>query len=330
MQLRIAKLIFIGSLLTLAACSGEAVFESPPISQFQHTDETVESAAVSSDGQLSVVSEHGKVCVWDNTNNTLIFECITGDDANYVELVGLSDDKTTFYISNRMAIHVFSVQTGQLIGSWSTGQNIARDIAISADGHLLLVGYRTGEADVINTQTKHNTVFKIHRLDINSVALSADGGTALSGSSDKHAYLWSTANGKILQEYKLATRVNHVSMNEQGSIGFAIDSVDDRIFLDLKSGEELAELNIFANFIEFNDSQFINNDKWFLTGSPKSKIYLWQVASGTLLAEYGAAEKGQRSSILAVGFDEVSQRIFTHNSNGTLEVWPYQSQSKKD
>jgi WD40 repeat protein len=106
--------------------------------------------------------------------------------------------------------------------------------------------------------------------------------------------------------------------------------VDDRVFLDLQSGEELSELNIFANFIEFNDSQFINNDKWFLTGSPKSKIYLWQVASGNLLAEYGAVAKGQRSSILAVGFDEGVQRITTQNSSGVLEVWPYQWQNKKD
>ncbi|KTF16945.1 WD40 repeat domain-containing protein [Pseudoalteromonas sp. H105] len=330
MLFRILKLTFVWGLLTLAACSGEDVFESPPLSQFQHTDITLESAAVSRDGQLSIVSEQGKVCVWNNNNNTRLFDCITGDDAKHIELVGLSDDKTTFYISNRMAIHAFSLQTGQLIGSWSTGQNIARDIAISANGHVLLVGYRTGEAEVINTRTQHNTLFKIHRLDINSVALSADGRTAISGSSDKYAYVWSTLSGEILQKFKLATRVNHVSMNEQGSLGFAIDSVDDRVFLDLQSGEELSELNIFANFIEFNDSQFINNDKWFLTGSPKSKIYLWQVASGNLLAEYGAATKGQRSSILAVGFDEGAQQITTQNSSGVLEIWPYQSQSKKD
>ncbi|MFU2511621.1 WD40 repeat domain-containing protein [Pseudoalteromonas sp. ASV78] len=324
MRFYISKLGLTGILSVLVGCSGEPVFEASSTSQFRHTQEIVESVALSNDGQLSVVSEQGKVCVWDNTIKKTLFNCITGDDAKHVELVGVSDDKTKFYISNRMSVHLFSVKTGQLLGSWSTGQNIARDIALSANGQLMVVAYRSGEADVINTNTKQNTLFQIHRLDINSVALSADGQTAFTGSSDKFAYLWATDDGAILQKFKLATRVNHVSMNENATLGFAIDSVDDRVFVDLKTGTEQAQLNIFANFIEFNHSRFINNNKWFLTGSPNSTLQLWRVQDGTLLAEYKAAQQRIRGSVLAVAYDKENKNMVSENSDGVREVWPYQ------
>ena len=305
MRFCILTLVLIGILSALVGCSGEPVFEAPSTSQFRHTQEIVESAALSNDGQLSVVSEQGKVCVWDNKISKILFSCISGDDAKHIELLGFSDDKTKFYISNRMSVHLFSVVNGQLLGSWSTGKNIARDIAISANGQLIVVGYRSGEADVINS-------------------LTADGQTALSGSSDKFSYLWSTKDGTILKEFKLATRVNHVSINENASLGFAIDSVDDRIFLDLNTGIKKAELNIFTNFIEFNHSRFVNDDKWFLTGSPKSTIQLWRVKDGTLLAEYKATQLRIRGSVLAVAYDKENKTIVSESSDGVLEVWPYQ------
>lgn len=156
------------------------------------------------------------------------------------------------------------------------------------------------------------------------MALSDDGTTALTGLSDKFAYVWTTNDGKITQRFKSTTRINHVAMNSNASIGFSIDSVDDRQFLDLKTAEERAELNIMANFIEFNDSLFINNDKWFLTGLPKSTLYLWRVADGQQLAEYKAAKLRLRSSVLAVAYDKNSKSIMTETSDGVLEVWPYE------
>lgn len=311
-------------MINLAGCFGDTVFEAAPLSEFRHTNEPVLSAALTVDGSMSIVAEQGKVCLWDNKTNQLKFKCLVGDDAKHIELVGFSKDKSKYFISNRTSVHMFSATTGQLVGSWATGKNIARDIAVSADASTILIGYRSGEAQVINTQTSVSKLLKIHRLDINSVALSDDGTTALTGSSDKFAYVWTTNDGKITQRFKSTTRINHVAMNSNASIGFSIDSVDDRQFLDLKTAEERAELNIMANFIEFNDSLFINDDKWFLTGLPKSTLYLWRVADGQQLAEYKAAKLRLRSSVLAVAYDKNSKSIMTETSDGVLEVWPYE------
>ena len=65
------------------------------------------------------------------------------------------------------------------------------------------------------------------------MALSADGQWAFTGSSDKYVKLWSTSDGSTRFEERLATRVNHVTLNKTASLGFAIDSVDDRVFFDL-------------------------------------------------------------------------------------------------
>ncbi|MCQ8878877.1 hypothetical protein NQT69_12765 [Pseudoalteromonas shioyasakiensis] len=317
------SIVAVGLVLSLQGCFGEPVFEAESLSSFRHTDEIVLSAAMTEDGAMSLVAEQGKVCLWDNKTNKVKFSCFTGDNAKHIELMGFSKDKTQYYISNRTSVLLFSATTGQLVGSWATGRNIARDIAISADAGILLLGYRSGEAQIINTKTSSATLFPIHRLDINSVALSDDGKTALTGSSDKFAYLWNTEDGVIKQRFKLTTRINHVAMNSTASLGFAIDSVDDRVFLDLKTGEQQAELDIMANFMEFNDSLFINDDKWFLTGSPKRTLHLWRVADGQHLGEYKAEKLRLRSSILAIAYNKKSNHLLSETSDGVLEIWPY-------
>ena len=60
--------------------------------------------------------------------------------------------------------------------------------------------------------------------------------------SDKYVKLWSTSDGSTRFEERLATRVNHVTLNKTASLGFAIDSVDDRVFFDLANQKELSEV----------------------------------------------------------------------------------------
>ena len=162
----------------------------------------------------------------------------------------------------------------------------------------------------------------MHRLDINSVAVSADGKTAFTGSSDKTAKLWDSLSGEVIKEFKLTTRVNHVNMNHDATLGFAIDSVSDRLFLDLNSGKILSEINSLTRFMEVNGSQFINNDKWLLTGSPKRLFRLWNVADGSKVAEWLAykVESRQRASVLSVG-QSGKDRVMSYTSDGMLQTW---------
>lgn len=165
----------------------------------------------------------------------------------------------------------------------------------------------------------------VHRLDINAVALSDDGKLAFTGSSDKTAVLWQVNSGKKVAQFDHRTRVNHVSLSAQGKLAFSIDSINDRRFWDLATQIEQSELATSLKFLEINDSAFSDNNRLFLSGSPKQKVKLWRVSDGELLGQWQSFHQAGRTrvSVLSVSFVGDNQfAIIT--SDGMYELFGYQ------
>ena len=132
--------------LSLVGCRGE-VFTAPASSEFAHSNELLSATALTEDASHALVATQSG-CVWDNQLKARLYDCITGQGAEHVELVA---NKSRFFISNRLSVTLYDTRTGRSIGTWLTGQEIARDIAISAVGDTLVIAYRSGKAEVINT-----------------------------------------------------------------------------------------------------------------------------------------------------------------------------------
>jgi len=212
------------------------------------------------------------------------------------------------------------MQSNQQLGEWGVEGHIINEMDISADGGKILLGFRSGEASIVDVRRNKVTTFEKHRLDINSVSLSDDGTLALTGSSDKKAMLWQTDSGKNIHEFKHASRVNHVSISADGKLAFTLDAIKDRTFWDLSTGESIAELDTNLRFFEFNDSRFSADKSLLLTGSPKQVIKLWRVADGALIAQWQSEVTKGRASVLSVAYSE-QDKMVTTNSDGLFEQW---------
>ncbi len=312
-------------LLCLSACSPNQVQTAQATETHRYAQTTIKAASISSDGLLSLIAEPEQICLWNNKSKQQQMPCIKGKDAEHIELVGISASQQYFYTSNQMVVRLYQLQANKkvkLINEWYADNNIINDIAISANGDTLLLGYRNGQASIINTKTAKKHVFQQHRLDINAVALSADGQLAFTGASDKTAAVWQTSNGEKISVYQHRTRVNHVDISDDGHLGFAIDSINDRSFwqLDAKNENELSELQTSLKFLEINHSAFSADKHYFLTGSPKQKIMLWRVNDGELVGQWQSAKIG-RSSVLQVAFTSPNS-IAVITSDGNYQVFP--------
>ncbi|TMP25133.1 hypothetical protein CWB99_21320 [Pseudoalteromonas rubra] len=307
--------------LLLTGCLFDSHFETPASAQKKHGSGLVQSSDLSRNGALSVIARQDDVCLWSNISDKKVFPCIAEGN---IELTGIADNESVFYISYRLSVSLFSATSGKLLGAWTSGENIIRDIGISSDGETLLLGYRSGITEVINVRSNRRTQHTLHDLDVNTVALSADGRTAMTGSSDKFVKLWDVQTGKELQSYKFSTRVNHVSLNADATMAFVLDSVNARQFIDLKSQELSSSLSTYSNFIEFNQSAFINNDQWLLTASPNQKVQIWRVADGDLIAKFMAnkVDGRDRASVLSIAMDESRQVVISETNDGVVETWP--------
>ncbi|MBQ4831969.1 hypothetical protein J8L70_01820 [Pseudoalteromonas sp. MMG010] len=310
-------------ILIIAGCGNFNVKTSLAQSQTSYSDSIVQAIDISTDGRYTILSDQKGVCVWDNKTNQKLYACIPLDSSKPREMLGIADNNAVFFTSNRIQVDLYNLKTGQQLGSWSTGHNIIGDLTISADGKLIALGYKTGSASIIDIDKNKVNTFKIHRLDINSIALTKAENIVISGSSDKFVKVWRTDTGEVLQSVKLPTRVNHVDISPDGKLGLAIDALGERMLFNSENGEELASLQINARFLEINDSVFSKDNKWLLTGSPNRKARLWQVSDGQLMAEWETYKKAgrDRASVLAVSFFAGNKAI-TNTSDGMQQVWP--------
>jgi len=309
-------------LIILTGCSKLEV-QTSEAKLTQHYSELVLKAAdISDDGKYSLISNNKKICLWDNQKNSKAYPCLSGLEAQLIELVGISSSKRYFYTSNRINVHLYDFKTGRLITVWTAGDNIINDIAMSADESTLLFGFRSGQASIVSVKTNQITTFQIHRLDINSVSLSADGKTAFTGSSDKNANVWQTSTGDILKTFIHKSRVNHVTLSKDGKNGFTLDAIKGRYFWQVDEGKEMAELQSNIRFIEFNDSKFSDDNSLLLSASPKQKLQAWRVKDGELVGEWQAYKVEHRDRASVINITQISAKeIATITSDGIYQTW---------
>ncbi|MCJ8320749.1 MAG: hypothetical protein MJK12_14010 [Colwellia sp.] len=319
-------LIFI---LFTSACSQQEVYSSKAINKSKHSESIIEATALSADGQLNLIVNNNGVCLWQITPLASAPRCLPAAHAQHIEIARISKNKQFFFISNRVSVKKYAINDLTIVGEWQVADNIINDISTSKNGQLLLLGFRSGKASIIDTHSNKVTTYQKHRLDINAVSLSDNGEVAFTGSSDKKAQLWDAATGETTFELAHASRVNHVDISADGLVGFSIDAVKDRNFWDLQTGKLIAELDTYLKFIEVNGSVFSDDKRFFLTGSPRQVLQLWRVADGALLAQWESSMQFGRASVLSVTINDGANgnmSISASNSDGVFEQWDFPTQ----
>ena len=142
-------------------------------------------------------------------------------------------------------------------------------------------------------------VFFGHTWKVTSVAITADGLTALSGSRDGKAILWDTATGRSLRVFKgeNGSEITSVSLSSDGRqvlVGFE-DEKDARLF-DVRTGALLKTFR--GHSAGVTSVAFSADGRRIVTGSRDFTTMLWDVASGKALRVF----KGHTSQVSSVAF----------------------------
>jgi len=319
-MVKINSILSLITTLTLLGCSEQEVHTGTSLLALSHSDNIIKASTISKDGQFTLVADGKTVCLWKSKQAKSPSHCLKGNEAQFMELVDISENNQFYAVSNQVSVRLYSLQSHRPLGEWQVEGNIINDMDISAMGDKILVGFRNGKASIIDVRNNKVSTFEKHRLDINSVSLSDNGDVAFTGSSDKVALLWNTSSGETIHEFTHGSRVNHVSISADGKLAFTLDAIKDRTFWDLSTGKSIAELDTNLRFFEFNDSRFSADNSLLLTGSPKQVIKLWRVADGALIAEWQSEMTRGRSSVLSVAYDG-KDKIATSNSDGLFEQW---------
>ncbi|AQS37757.1 WD-40 repeat-containing protein [Shewanella psychrophila] len=285
-------------------------------------------ASLSENGKLVLISTaNSGIQVWDLETGLQKYTWIHSESDNDAFDVAISPNQIFAASLSRDSVALWSILNGSSLGWWSlpsTGQSVA----VSNSGSLL-IGLTDGSVmslmPSVSTKTPSLIKFLGHSEKVNSVALSADGKLALTGSNDMQAILWRTNSGQPIHSWQFDNRVIKVGLNGAGSLSFIGDSTKIAKIMDNLTGKQISQLKISRRKMNFSAARFSNRDTLLLTGTPAREVRIWDVKTGHSLDNWQVQRTKHAQTKAAVVYSIAnldSNQIRTISSNGLVETWP--------
>ncbi|HEY8206908.1 MAG TPA: NB-ARC domain-containing protein, partial [Myxococcaceae bacterium] len=151
---------------------------------------------------------------------------------------------------------------------------------------------------------------------VNTVALSANGKTAVSGSDDRTVKVWDVETGQVRRTLEGHARaVNAVALSADGKIAVSVS--DDRTVKvwDVETGQVRRTLEGHARAV--NAVALSADGKAVVTGSGDRTAKVWDVETGQVRRTL----EGHGSSVEAVALSADGKAVVTSSDDGTIKVW---------
>jgi len=310
--------------------------------QLYQAPRRVFAAVFSSDGRQVITGNQGfplrlvgdqsnTVRVWDAQNGTQVrsfrpygssaVSVAISSDGKQV-LVGAEGDGIS--LDDGIA-QLWDFETGSQLRMLE-GQGIlsVECVALSADGHLLLIGGDDGAARLWDASSGGEVQrFQHDPGSVTAVAMSADGRTVLTGGNDGTVRLWDAQTGKELQRLiGNAGSVVSVALSPDGR-SILTGSCDSTARLwDATTGKEVRRLVQYTGRTEFViplccKVAFSPDGRSILTGQWDNTARLWDAASGQELRCF----EGHTDRVVTVGFSGDGKQVLTGSWDKTARLW---------
>lgn len=284
------------------------------------------SFALSRDARFALLySKEHQLVLWDLYESQQLAALGAQDQqANTVSRIRISDNSRFAITATALNFAVWDLAWTQAEGLWSISDGTIRDVDIASNGEQVLLGLSNGKAIYVNLVTGRRLEFLAHQEKVNTVAISPNGRFALTGGNDYNAYLWDTTSGQILHTFTHEQRVNRVALHRDGKYAFSSDSGNQAVVWDLSTGGEVAQLSSFSRQLIFSTARFSDDGLQLLTGTPSSRIMVWDTQSGKRLNGFEAEPlkdaRPPRAVVYDAAFDN-QHRVVSGSSAGIAQAW---------
>lgn len=284
------------------------------------------SFALSRDARFALLySKQHQLVLWDLEQSKALATLGAQDQqANAVTRIHISDSNRYAITATSTNFAVWDLAWAQSQGLWSISDGSIRDIDIASDGQQVLLGLSNGKAIYVDLVTGRRLEFLAHQEKVNSVAISPNGRFALTGGNDYNAYLWDTASGQIVHSFTHEQRVNRVALHRDGLYAFSSDSGNQATVWDLVTGEAITSLSSLSRQLIFSSARFSDDGQQLVTGTPSSRVMVWDSQSGKRLHGFEAAPlkdaRPPRAVVYDAAFDN-QHRVVSGTSAGIAQAW---------
>lgn len=289
-----------------------------------HTGE-VHSAAFSPDGTMIVSgSSDNKLILWEVVSGKLLHR-LEGHLGAVTAVAFSPNGMTILSGSLDQVLILWDVASREPVRRYEGHQDQVNAVAFSPDGNTAISA--SGSEEVFNTTLERVLIlwdvtsgeslrrFEGHTAPVTAVALSPDGKTALSGSSDMSLILWGLAGSAEIQRFEGHTSaVNSVALSADGKIALSGSADTSLILWEVSTGRPI---NQFLADTIIPAVALSPDGGSALSGSPDGRLTLWDVATGQAVRDL----VGHTGPVTSVRFSPDGVTALSGSLDRTLILW---------
>jgi RNA polymerase sigma factor (sigma-70 family) len=291
----------------------------------------ISSVVISPDAKLIAWGHYtGVVHVWDIAAGKEVQKLTGPQNMGAAAMTFTTDGKRLAVRNNDQAIRLWDVADGEqlrlfgdpiALGRGFNGGFIQSNIALSADGSLLASATGANTVRQWDVKTgKEVAVKSSHHGSVAAVALSPDGKTAMTRSTDNVLHLWDADKGIETKSQSLAGNVSQAAFSADGKL-LALGGFDGTVHIwDALNAKEMKEWK--AGNQGFASLALTPNGKTLAVRGFDQSIRLFDVATGNelrqVVAAPPAANPGGGFAIVAYTGNAGSTQTLTFSPDGTL------------
>ena len=218
-------------------------------------------------------------------------------------------------------LHIWHLDTYQLIGTLSGHTDGIFSIAFSPDGQYLVSGSGDNTLKLWRIDDHHCVhTFQGHRQMVWSVAFSPEGQHIASGSYDNSIKLWDVASGQCLNTLEGHTSaVKSVTFSKTKNI-LASASGDGTIKLwDWQQGQHIRTLEGHTQGVWSVD--FGPDDRFLVSGSDDQTLRVWEPTTGRCLQVLS----GHQHIVLYIKVSFDGKTVASSDYSGLIKLWNLES-----
>ena len=319
-SLRIIQLML---LLSLTGCFSDKAGKT-----WEHTDNAI-SITLSHDGRYVLIARsQGYVELRTSEDNTVIAQWQHNDTPGAGVIASDFSLNNDFVVTAEQSnLALYSLKDKKVLYFWSLDD--IRDIKLSSDGEFALVSSRdkSGEFPLYRIVYFHLRTGGIkyafyHDDIISSLALSADGRYALSGSDDTKARLWDLKTGELKYTWPHVSKISKVRLSPDGRYAMTNAASDGVFIWDTETGKLIRRLNKIRATVA--SAVFSSDSKTIATGYSREQIILWDINTGKKLAQWKPERRyiwqSSLANVTTLAFKD-KNTLISETSRGIMQFW---------
>lgn len=256
--------------------------------------------------------EDGCLKCWDIEAGDIAWSMALGGKTGIVCNYG---DDNVLYNAGK-AVEIVEISTGQIREHLPHGLENVQKIAANPSQSIVLLATKNGIIHAVCMKRgKELYSLRGHTNDVETIAITSDGQTAITGSEDNEIRIWCLQKQDckaILKEH--SSVVSSVDISPSGKL-LASCSWDKKVIVwDIV---DMKPIHVFEGHSDFPTVVKFINDNQLVSGAWDRTIRIWDLERN----QKEKVLKGHSDWILDIGIIKHNQQIVTASSDHTIRIW---------